>query len=334
MKEINQIFKLTPEDSILELEGELHFASMQPIVRPAVDECTIKGDGSVVTMRVAEDQQPVIGIPTNTGLSYGRWEKASRPKCRKIILDNIHLTLISKVQNFSIGNYGYSDMPEIELINGATLEAPDYNQELKRFMTYCQPYPAGSTKLSEPCEYVMSVPGEEENVSKHCRELLAKKKLKVGDIKIPEKFLDSKIPLEVTSLVTQAIKKCPGYYDLIEADNDSTMMLRAKYYCIASKMSASVDEVKFACSYKPYYYKNNIIGEMDLCECVAITWYKHNNIEIPEEAAEKIKQYVNKTIVEEADEDMVEVLWEMIPPYSSIDFHRDKREVCLEYYGG
>ena len=85
---------------------------------------------------------------------------------------------------------------------------------------------------------------------------------------------------------------------------------------------------------KPYYYKNNIIGEMDLCECAAITWYKHNNIEIPEEAAEKIKQYVNKTIVEEADEDMVEVLWEMIPPYSSIDFHRDKREVCLEYYGG
>ena len=334
MKEINQIFKLTPEDSILELEGELHFASTQPIVQPAVDECTIKGDGSVVTMRVAEDQQPVIGIPTNTGLSYGRWEKASRPKCRKIILDNIHLTLISKVQNFSIGNYGYSDMPEIELINGATLEAPDYNQELKRFMTYCQPYPAGSTKLSEPCEYVMSVPGEEENVSKHCRELLAKKKLKVGDIKIPEKFLDSKIPLEVTSLVTQAIKKCPGYYDLIEADNDSTMMLRAKYYCIASKMGASVDEVKFACSYKPYYYKNNIIGEMDLCECVAITWYKYNNIEIPEEAAEKIKQYVNKTIVEEADEDMVEVLWEMIPPYSSIDFHRDKREVCLEYYGG
>lgn len=334
MKEINQIFKLTPEDSILELEGELHFVSAQPIVQPVVEECTIKGDGSVVTMRVAENQQPVIGIPTNTGLSYGRWEKASRPKCRKIILDNIHLTLISKVQNFSIGNYGYSDMPEIELINGATLEAPDYDQELKRFMTYCQPYPVGSTKLSEPCEYVMSVPGEEENVSKHCRELLAKKKLNVGDTKIPEKFLDSKIPLEVTSLVTQAIKKCPGYYDLIEADNDSTMMLRAKYYCIASKMSASVDEVKFACSYKPYYYKNNIIGEMDLCECVAITWYKHNNIEIPEEAAEKIKQYVNKTIVEEADEDMVEVLWEMIPPYSSIDFHRDKREVCLEYYGG
>lgn len=334
MKEINQIFKLTPEDSVLELEGELHFVSAQPIVQPVVEECTIKGDGSVVTMRVAENQQPVIGIPTNTGLSYGRWEKASRPKCRKIILDNIHLTLISKVQNFSIGNYGYSDMPEIELINGATLEAPDYNQELKRFMTYCQPYPAGSTKLSEPCEYVMSVPGEEENVSKHCRELLAKKKLKVGDTKIPEKFLDSKIPLEVTSLVTQAIKKCPGYYDLIEADNDSTMMLRAKYYCIASKMSASVDEVKFACSYKPYYYKNNIIGEMDLCECVAITWYKHNNLEIPEEAAEKMKQYVNKTIVEEADEDMVEVLWEMIPPYSSIDFHRDKREVCLEYYGG
>lgn len=334
MKEINQIFKLTPEDSILELEGELHFVSAQPIVQPVVEECTIKGDGSVVTMRVAENQQPVIGIPTNTGLSYGRWEKASRPKCRKIILDNIHLTLISKVQNFSIGNYGYSDMPEIELINGATLEAPDYDQELKRFMTYCQQYPVGSTKLSEPCEYVMSVPGEEENVSKHCRELLAKKKLKVGDTKIPEKFLDSKIPLEVTSLVTQAIKKCPGYYDLIEADNDSTMMLRAKYYCIASKMSASVDEVKFACSYKPYYYKNNIIGEMDLCECVAITWYKHNNIEIPEEAAEKIKQYVNKTIVEEADEDMVEVLWEMIPPYSSIDFHRDKREVCLEYYGG
>lgn len=334
MKEINQIFKLTPEDSILELEGELHFVSGQPIVQPVVEECTIKGDGSVVTMRVAENQQPVIGIPTNTGLSYGRWEKASRPKCRKIILDNIHLTLISKVQNFSIGNYGYSDMPEIELINGATLEAPDYDQELKRFMTYCQPYHAGSTKLSEPCEYVMSVPGEEENVSKHCRELLAKKKLKVGDIKIPEKFLDSKIPLEVTSLVTQAIKKCPGYYDLIEADNDSTMMLRAKYYCIASKMSASVDEVKFACSYKPYYYKNNIIGEMDLCECVAITWYKHNKLEIPEEAAEKMKQYVNKTIVEEADEDMVEVLWEMIPPYSSIDFHRDKREVCLEYYGG
>mgnify|MGYP005746662791 CR=1 FL=1 len=334
MKEINQIFKLTPEDSILELEGELHFASIQPIVQPYVEECSIKGDGSVVTMRVAENQQPVIGMPTNTGLSYGRWEKASRPKCRKIILDNIHLTLTSKVQNFSIGNYGYSDMPEIELINGATLEAPDYDQELKRFMTYCPPYPTGSTKLSEPCEYVMSTPGEEKNVSRHCRELLAKKKLKIGDTKIPEKFYDSEIPLEVASLVAQTIKKCPEYYKLIDIDMDSTMMLRAKYYYIASKMNASVEEVKFASSYKSYYYKNNIIGEMDLCECVVITWYKHNNIEIPEEAAEKIKQYVNRTTVEEADEDMIEVLWEMIPPYSSIDFHRDKRELCLEYYGG
>lgn len=103
----------------------------------------------------AGSQQPCIGLPTYTGMSYGRWSPASI-KCslKKIIVDNVRLVLKSKVSNFSVGAYNYEEYPEVILINGATIEGcPEVDG--KRLLTHKAKAPEGSTKISDTPEYII-----------------------------------------------------------------------------------------------------------------------------------------------------------------------------------
>jgi len=90
-----------------------------------VEELTIKSEiGSTLVLK-SGDRQPCIGPETDTKLSSGGWCKTYRRWIKKIILDNVHVICDNAVSNFSIGMYGIEDVPEIVLLNGATIECPE-----------------------------------------------------------------------------------------------------------------------------------------------------------------------------------------------------------------
>lgn len=88
------------------------------------DTLTIKGTGQTLIVENNDPRQPCIGVVTHDGMSYGRWEPA-RDKFTKLTLDGVYVVCESVIPNFSIGRYGTNDYPEIELLNGATLECPE-----------------------------------------------------------------------------------------------------------------------------------------------------------------------------------------------------------------
>ena len=157
-------FRITDEDNVLVIEGDAEIVSETgPVVFTQSETCTIRGTGGTVTMRAKECQQPVIGGETRTGMSYGRWSPYFGKTLKKLVIDNIDLTLMSATPCFAIGNYGFEDFPEIELVNGAKLTAADYHMDSgkKRYLTYRPVAPSGSTKIVGSCEYVYCYPGKE-----------------------------------------------------------------------------------------------------------------------------------------------------------------------------
>lgn len=90
-----------------------------------VEELTIKSEiGSTLILK-SGDRQPCIGPETDTKLSSGGWCQTYHKWIKKIILDNVHVICDNAVSNFSIGMYGVEDIPEIVLLNGATIECPE-----------------------------------------------------------------------------------------------------------------------------------------------------------------------------------------------------------------
>lgn len=110
---------------------------------------TLRGSGSIVLK--GGKKQPVIGIKTNTGMSYGRWCPGIG-KLNKIVIDNVHVKLESSVPNFTIGSYGTDLVPEIEFRNGGTLDCPEVKG--RRIMVQSGAEGLyGSTKRSDPAIY-------------------------------------------------------------------------------------------------------------------------------------------------------------------------------------
>ena len=114
-------------------------------------QVTIVGPvGSKLTLINTESQQPCIGARTNTGMSYGRWcPGGSCPK--EIVIDGVEVVCQSKVEGFSIGQYGSNDMPKITLLNGGKLICPEMEGE--RIVAYQAEAPQGSTKISALMKY-------------------------------------------------------------------------------------------------------------------------------------------------------------------------------------
>ena len=99
------------------------------------------------------DMQPMLGITTPTGLSYGRWERA--PISVKIItVENIRVNIVPyDNRQFTIGAYGYAKVPEI-IEQGGTLLCPE-RTGVRWLLRNVEP-PTGSTKMPGKCTYFIS----------------------------------------------------------------------------------------------------------------------------------------------------------------------------------
>lgn len=137
-------------DAVLNVKGENSIVSTGCPLQ-ASGTLTIKGSG-MLTLECSEGMQACIGIETHTGMSYGRWEPGRGPSLNKIIVDGVKVVCVSRVLNFSIGSYGESEVPEIECINGGSIECPEVNG--KRIMNRSGAEGlCGSTKRENCAEY-------------------------------------------------------------------------------------------------------------------------------------------------------------------------------------
>lgn len=138
------------KDAIVEVTGDNSIVATGCPLQ-ASDTLTIKGSG-MLTLECSEGMQACIGIETHTGMSYGRWEPGRGPSLNKIIVDGVKVDCHSRVLNFSIGSYGESEVPEIECINGGSLNCPEING--KRIMNRSGAEGlCGSTKRENCAEY-------------------------------------------------------------------------------------------------------------------------------------------------------------------------------------
>lgn len=87
--------------------------------------------------------QPAIGFCTNF-VSYGRWTDG-RGRLNKIIVDGVHINVVTRDTHFSLGTYGAEEYPEIIEINGGQLNCPEKNGRILYYGTEHNP---ASTKHS------------------------------------------------------------------------------------------------------------------------------------------------------------------------------------------
>lgn len=138
------------KDAIVEVIGDNSIVATGCPLQ-ASGTLTIKGSGTL-TLECSEGMQACIGTETHTGMSYGRWEPGRWPSLNKIIVDGVKVDCHSRVLNFSIGSYGESEVPEIECINGGSLNCPEING--KRIMNRSGAEGlCGSTKRENCAEY-------------------------------------------------------------------------------------------------------------------------------------------------------------------------------------
>lgn len=138
------------KDAIVEVTGDNSIVATGCPLQ-ASGTLTIKGSGTL-TLECSEGMQACIGTETHTGMSYGRWEPGREPSLNKIIVDGVKVDCHSRVLNFSIGSYGKSEVPEIECINGGSLNCPEING--KRIMNRSGAEGlCGSTKRENCAEY-------------------------------------------------------------------------------------------------------------------------------------------------------------------------------------
>lgn len=150
--------KLELENGVLTIQGNVSIEASCPLA--ALGELTIKGNGKL-TLIATDNQQPCIGPETWTGLSFGRWQ-INGHSLRSITIDGVHVVCKSKIPNFSIGSYGTTDYPTINLINGGSIDCEEYSMkgdnciDNHRVMTKEQTHYAGSTKFDDYPEYAVN----------------------------------------------------------------------------------------------------------------------------------------------------------------------------------
>lgn len=109
---------------------------------------------SKLILKCFKETQPCIGPMTNDEMSYGRWDKSHGNRLKKITIKNVDVVCIPyNNQDFSIGSYGYEEVPEIVLDN-ASIECPEVHGT--RYVVYNALPPEGSTKISERMKYLVA----------------------------------------------------------------------------------------------------------------------------------------------------------------------------------
>ena len=140
----------------LSVKGKSSITADVPIITSS--EVTIKGAiGSILILQSIGEKQPCIGPVTCTGMTDGYWEKAGQCPSR-IIIDGVEVICHSKVPNFTIGQYGSGEMPDVVLLNGGKLICPEMDK--KRVVSHWAKPPFGSTVVCESMEYTVVGDGE------------------------------------------------------------------------------------------------------------------------------------------------------------------------------
>lgn len=180
-------------EDVLICAGDTTITADVPLCTGQSNILRITGSG-ILILACAETIQPCIGVKTFTGMSYGRWSPANYPsKCEKVIIDGVRVVCKSMTPNFSLGSYNYESYPEIECVNGGSIDCPEIRG--KRYLKVEAFPPAGSTKISETAEYVI---GKENLFSAEQKDLMAKLGVKWAEkisYKASGRFLQEAISL-------------------------------------------------------------------------------------------------------------------------------------------
>lgn len=147
----NKTIVLTEDCYTLDVRNDVTIEADVPIDVSKVAIAVIKGSGALY-LKATEFMQPCIGSRTYTGMSYDRWTP-NCCKCKKIIVDGVHVVCESITPNFTIGAYNFEEYPEIICLNGGELLCVETSA--KRILKTKAYPPDGSTKISTVAEYVL-----------------------------------------------------------------------------------------------------------------------------------------------------------------------------------
>ncbi len=147
----NKTIVLTEDCYTLDVRNDVTIEAGIPIEVNGVEIAVIKGSGALY-LKATEFMQPCIGSRTYTGMSYDRWTP-NCCKCKKIIVDGVHVVCESITPNFTIGAYNFEEYPEIICLNGGELLCVETSA--KRILKTKAYPPDGSTKISTVAEYVL-----------------------------------------------------------------------------------------------------------------------------------------------------------------------------------
>lgn len=173
-------FIVNTDQDTLCVSGECTIKAEVPVVTQT--KVTIMGtQGSILHLINTEAQQPCIGPVTRTGMSGGRW--CPEGKCpTEIIIDGVHVICESRVDGFTIGQYGdlSNTIPKITLVNGGKLTCPEMEGE--RVIIREASAPEGSTKISDSMAYAIRRPGQsdEDMYPQKKKELIAEVESIIG----------------------------------------------------------------------------------------------------------------------------------------------------------
>lgn len=135
--------------AVITVNGDLTIDTELPIDICKCETLILNGSG---TLRLkCSDYQPCIGVRTNSGLSYGRWQIAPYMNCKQICISGLHVICEPKEKDFSIGRFGTNDLPEIQIWNDGKLDCPETKGT--RVLEKEALPPSGSTKISEKPVY-------------------------------------------------------------------------------------------------------------------------------------------------------------------------------------
>ena len=105
-----------------------------------------------ILLKCRKETQPCIGHLTNDEISYGRWSRGSN-YLKKITISNADVICVTYADKpFSLGAYGYKEVPEV-ILDNASLECPEMHGE--RYVLVDALPPEGSTKINERMQYCM-----------------------------------------------------------------------------------------------------------------------------------------------------------------------------------
>lgn len=319
--------RLTDYNNTLVVEGDETLEGVGPLVELRAETCIIKGDGGTLKLVSTSRRQPCIGSETHDGMSYGRWSPVVC-KCKKLILQNIHLILESGVPNFTIGAYGYDEYPEVVLEKGATLEAPEAHEP--RTLFYCPKAPDGSTKISDDCVYICG----DEFETEVGRELRRKKLAYLeesglnGLCNTLTEYMDHNTSEHKFRLYVDVLKHDLAYKGLLDKTTTENELC---FYRNCAIMGYDTGAAKMVADTE-CLWRTGLIGDVTLCKATRLVFVATHGRNVDDVYPMGAPSFIYKKDVYEATDEEIDVLYDMIDWASFNRDGRNRRDCCKAYF--